>query len=241
MSTLGRQQREFLDAVLAGDDARALDPGRAAYRRTIEATWRAALAGQFPVVERLVGPAFFGEAARHYARAHPSASGNLHDFGARFAAFLETYGPAQGLGYLPDVARLEWALHEAFHAPGAPPFDFAALAQVEPQAHADLRFHLHPAVRLVQSPHPVLAIWEANQPGRDGTPEGDGGPACVLVRRDDEQAWPEALAADAHAFLARCLAGERLGEIADRLSDPESLPELLQAQVAAGTIAGFSR
>lgn len=240
MSGLAERQQAFLDAVLGSDEG-ALDPGQAVYRRTILATWRGALAGQFPVVERLVGPAFFGEAARRYGLAHPSVSGNLHDYGARFASFLASHGPAQSLAYLPDVARLEWALHEAFHAPHAPPFDRDALAAVAPEDYPDLRFRLDPAVRLVGSPHPVLALWEANQPTRDGTPDATEGPARVLVFRDAEVAWPEALESDAFSFLEACNRGETLEAIAGRLQTPETLPALLQRFVASGVIAGFAR
>jgi len=240
MSDLSRSQQAFLAAVLDPASEDTLDPGHAVYRRTILATWRGALAGQFPVVERLVGPAFFSEAARRYARAHPSASGNLHDFGLRFPAFLADYPHAAGLPYLADVARLEWALHRAFHAPGAAAFDRAALARVAPEEHPGLRLHLHPAAQLVRSAFPILAIWEANQPGRDGTPEGEGGEAWVLVRRDEEVAWPEAIDAHEWHFLKACARGERLEDIAEGLPDPAALPELLRRHVEAGTLAGFS-
>lgn len=240
MSALARLLQAFLTAVLDPAAGDALDPGYATYRRTILATWRGALAGQFPVVERLVGPAFFSEAALRYARAHPSSSGNLHDFGLRFPAFLADYPHAAGLPYLADVARLEWALHRAFHAPGAAAFDRAALARVAPQAYPGLRLHLHPAAQLVRSAFPVLAIWEANQPGRDGTPQGEAGEVLVLVRRDDEVAWPEAIDAHEWLFLEACARGERLGDIAEALPDPAALPVLLRRHVEAGTLAGFS-
>lgn len=240
MSDLARLQQDFLAAVLDPASEDTLDPGYAAYRRTILATWRGALAGQFPVVERLVGPAFFSEAALRYARARPSSSGNLHDFGLQFPAFLASYPHAAQLPYLADVARLEWALHHAFHAPGAEVFDRAALARVAPQDYPSLRLHLHPAAQLVRSTFPVLAIWEANQPGRDGTPQGGAGEALVLVRRDDEVAWPEAIDIHEWHFLEACARGERLEDIAEGLPDPAVLPELLRRHVEAGTLAGFS-
>ena len=129
MGELARLQADFLDAVVDPANAGrapALRAGRigsaerlAVYRHNLHSNWRAALADTHPVVERLVGPAFFGEAARRYAIAHPSASGDLNRFGAGFARFLGAYEHARDLPYLADVARLEWAWHECFHAADA--------------------------------------------------------------------------------------------------------------------------
>ena len=166
MTPLAARQRDFLAAVRGERDPGAL----AIYREQALAGWRHALAAAYPVVERLVGPAFFGEAADRHADAHPSASGDLHEYGREFARFLASYPFAASLPYLPDVARLEWAVHEAGFASDAPSFDIAALAAVETARQPELVLAFAPATRLLQSAHPVVALWEANQPGEDGTP-----------------------------------------------------------------------
>ena len=61
--------------------------------------------------------------------------------------------------YLPDVAKLEWAMDSVFHAADAVPLDLQALAAVPPEVFATLRFDLHPASRIVCSPYPILRIW----------------------------------------------------------------------------------
>jgi hypothetical protein len=131
-----------------------------------------------------VGEAFFHEAATRFARADPPACGDLNRFGGGFGDFLAGYAPASAMPWLADVARLEWACHEASLAGDGDPLDFAALARVGPEAQGDLCFSLHPSARMVRSTWPILAIWEANQPDRDGTPERDGGEDCVLVWRE---------------------------------------------------------
>jgi hypothetical protein len=193
VSTLARIQADFLAAAIDASQASrapAVRGGRmppaerlAIYRRNLHANWRGALADTFPVVARLVGESFFAEAARRYALAHPSSSGDLHRFGAGFPDFAGAYPHARDLPYLRDVARLEWAWHESFHAGDAPPMDLAALARVPGDRHGDIRFTLHPAARLVDSEHPILAIWEANQPERDGTPGRFEGADTVIVHR----------------------------------------------------------
>ena len=82
----------------------------AAYRRNITVNLSSALALTYPVVERVVGAAFFREAARAHALLEPSRSGDLNDYGANFADFVDSYAHAATMPYLSDLARLEWQL-----------------------------------------------------------------------------------------------------------------------------------
>lgn len=240
--SLARTQAEFLEAVLDPRGA-ALSPGLEVYRRTVRANLGGALAAAYPVVLRLVGDAFFAEAAQRYVRANPSRSGDLHDYGATFGAFLEVYEPARKLAYLPDVARLEWACHESHHAADAQPFEFAALARVATQSLGEVRFQLHPAARLLRSFHPVAAIWEANQPPRDGTPDRLDGPDHVLVRRVELQVRVERIDAADWTLLAGFAAGAGLAAASAALA-PGDAQRILAASLARfvrdGVICGFT-
>lgn len=239
MSALARLQGQFLASIF--DAAPASDEGVAIYRRNVLGNLHNALASIYPVVKRLVGDAFFREAAERFARACPSTSGDLHEFGGAFADFLAGYPFAAALPYLPDVARLEWAVHESFHAADAPPLDYAALARVPPRRYGELRFRLHPSVRLARSPHPVLAIWEANQEGRDGMPERSSGEERVLVRREELAVRPMALDERGWAFLSALERGASLEEAGEPLGDAagDDLADTLARFAAAGVIAAF--
>lgn len=238
MTRLARRQREFL-AALRGEGT--LPPSLAHYRGQLQAGWRAALADTYPVTERLVGPAFFAEAARRYAIARPSRSGDLHAYGEAFAAFLATYEHAAPLPWLADMARLEWALHAAQFAADAPPFDAAALAAVPTGRHGAIRLRLHPAVSLLRSTWPLVPWWEANQPGRDGTPvEGVAAGHGVLVTRADHAARPWTLDAAEWTALEAWTTGATLAEVADALGDGGArLPSLLARLFTAGAFRGF--
>lgn len=233
-------QRDFLASLLDGEPAAfAAQPDDAMdfYRGAVEATREAALAAAYPVVERLVGEAFFGEAAHAYARAHPSTSGDLHGFGHRFAEFIGAYVPAASLEYLADVARLEWAVHESAHAADARAFDFAALASIPESAHGKLCARLAPATRCLRSCHPVVAIFEANAAGRDGVPERLEGPDHVMVRRADGNVAVERVDAAAWRFLAALARGEALESASACLEEHEArMPALLAGWIATGVI-----
>ena len=230
MSSLAALQRDVLCSLL--DEDRELAPGLAVYRRGVRGNQAAALAATYPVVQRLVGEAFFAEAARRYALAHPSASGDLNDYGERFPAFLATYPHAATLPYLPDVARLEWACHECEMAPDAATFDFAALAAMPPHEHAGLRFTLHPSVRLVESVHPIVSIHAANAPGRDGTPDRMHGAQLALVHRVDAHARVQPCERAQFALLEALARGESLGVT-------RAPPDQLAGFVASGVISAF--
>jgi hypothetical protein len=238
VSALAAFQRQFMDALYAPrppDDARL-----AIYHAAVRANWARALGAAYPVTRRLVGDAFFAAAAEAYAPAHPSRSGDLAAFGDRFADFLGAYGPAAALTYLPDVAGLEWAVHESAAAADAPALDFSALQRVPAARHGALRLRLHPAVRLLESAHPVVAIWEANQPDRDGTPARLEGGDRVLVARRGSQAAPRSLAPAEWNLLGALARGRTLDEACEALGEEAALLQrMLVAHAAEGVVCGF--
>ena len=232
MTALARLQRDFM-AVLAREDA-----GPAAiHRRNVVSARHDALAATYPVVRRLVGDAFFRALALRYGAAHPSRSGDLHLYGDALPRFVADDPFAAALPYLPDVARLEWACHESLHAADAPPLDAAALARVPAERAHAIRFVLHPSVRLLACGHPVAALWEANQPERDGTPDRteDADRVCVWrdasgvhVRRMEPYAWELVCALAGGASLEAALEGGAGGDA------------VLAWLGAGGLIAGFT-
>jgi hypothetical protein len=237
--SLGRQQREFLDAVLAEKEPG--DPRLAIYHRSARANRVAALAAAYPVVRRLVGQAFFDEAAARYGDTFPSRSGDLNVFGARFAAFLDRYPHAQGLPYLADVARLEWAVHESrLSAPGEA-LDYLALGAVPAGDLGRVIFRLRPSVRLVASPHPILSIWQANQDDRDGTPERTQGPEHVAVRVDATlEPVPLAVEPAEWALLQAFERGESLAQAAAGCAEQGwDLEAALATLATLHVLAGF--
>lgn len=239
MMALAQRQAAFLAALF--DAAPAASPALALYRRNVLAGLHDALAAAFPVVRRLVGEAFFREAAERFARAHPSRSGDLHEFGGAFPGFLRAYPHAAALAYLGDVASLEWALHEAGLARDEALLAPAALAAVPPERAGELRLRLHAAVRLVRSDHPVQAIWEANQPSRDGTLSRPPHAEAVLIARPRDEVQLHGLAPGEWRFAQAVRRGASLAEAADAMGDAASaLPALLVRLANAGAFCGFA-
>lgn len=245
--SLLESQRGFAAALLA--DEEPADRGLAVYRATVRTNWRRALAATYEVVKRIVGEPFFHAAADAYAMRHPSREGDLNGYGDRFGDFLERYDPARGLAYLPDVARLEWALDECLRAAPSPHAPAAVLADLGRVMAEDLvrsGFVLAPSCRLVLSGHPVLAVWRVHQADHRGplAVDWESGGDRVLVRRDEAGASLESLPPAEAAFLAALAAGESLGEaLAKAVSEDGAFDvgATLGRRIADGTLAGISR
>ncbi len=164
-------------------DARVLDR-LALYRGNVSAAWEKALANAYPVVRALVGDEFFGGLAQAYARAHPSVSGDLNRFGARFAEFIDGFEHTRSLPYLGDVAALEWSVHAAHSAADPVVLTRERIAAFPPDELLTARFALHPACAWLRSPFPIATIWRAHQPqAQVALPDSlDRGELALVVR-----------------------------------------------------------
>lgn len=214
------------------------------YRNNVAIGLGEALQAVYPVVARLVGAEFFAHLADQFIGRHPPASGNLHDFGRELAGFLADFAPAAGLAYLPDVARLEWAWHEAFHAADHAPFDFARLAGVAAERYEALRFVLHPSARLVSSPYPIERIWRSNQPEEAGEEaiELSAGPSRLLVIRRGLEVTVETLTPGEAALLSALARGAAFAQACAAALAAEAdfdIAQSLRDHVLRGTVVDF--
>jgi hypothetical protein len=187
------------------------------YRNNLREGFRRALAIGFPVIERLVGEAFFRQLAAGFLRVHPSRRGNLHHIGKPFPAWLETRFKDTGYAYLPDVAKLEWAYQEALVARDAPALRVEALRDIDPALYEQLTFQFHPACAFVRSAFPIVRIWQANQPesSSDEVIDLSSGGDNVLVTRTPEGVELHRLPDEQYVFLQSLACGEPLGTALD--------------------------
>ncbi|WP_229427293.1 MNIO family bufferin maturase [Massilia atriviolacea] len=186
------------------------------YRGNLGVTWNKALAAACPVLRQLVGDDFFGALARAYGKAHPSVDADLNRFGAGFAGFLDDFPPVADYPYLPDMARLEWALHRAHYAADAPALGAEALASLTPDAFEQARYALHPACSLIGSRWAVVSLWQAHQPGSGvDFPADMDRPGAALVARPLWKTEVLALSPAHAAALGALAGGYTMGEALD--------------------------
>ena len=201
-----------LDATIPSGVAARGEYGRergfSVYRNNIQVGLVDALARTFPVSLRLVGEPFFRGMARRYVADNKPRDPVLLNYGDTFGDFIEGFVPAQGLPYLSDVARLEFAWQRAYHAADAQALTFATL-ETKASTGSDVAWIWHPAARIVASPFPVGSIWLAHQTDTVGD-VGSWDPEMVLISRPEMAVSLTVLAPPIGAFACALWAGSDL-------------------------------
>jgi hypothetical protein len=232
-------QRAFAAALLdpeAEVPAGVLDPeGRPApkrfsvYRNNVASSLTRALEAAFPTVKKLVGDEFFAAMAGVFLRAHPPRSRMLMLYGEGMPEFLEAFPPVQHLSYLPDVARVDQAMRESYHA--------ADSQRLIGEDVARLRLQLAPSLRLVRSRWPVVSIWAANH---EGGPSPQPKAEDALILRPEFDPRPQALPLGGATFIAGLQQGQRLGEALEASGGALDLPAVLALMIQGRAITGVS-
>ncbi|MEM1428024.1 MAG: DNA-binding domain-containing protein [Pseudomonadota bacterium] len=240
---MGVSQSAFHEALL--DPARAVpegltDPeGRPAgkrfdvYRNNVVASLSDALATGFPVIAKLLGPENFRALAVAYSRAHPPRSPLMMHMGGDLPAFLEGFEPLAKYGYMADVARLELALRDSYHAADAAPIAPDVLVTLGEAGLATARVALASAVRLVQSPWPIVQIWRFNM---EGGAQPQPGAEAALVTRPGFDPKINALSPGGAVLVAKLRYGVALGPAAEAAAEAE--PGFDPSSTIAALLAG---
>ncbi|MCK6407524.1 MAG: putative DNA-binding domain-containing protein [Rhodocyclaceae bacterium] len=183
------------------------------YRNNVTVSLIEALADTFPVVQQLVGEAFFHAMAGEFVRRSPPVSPVLAWYGDTFADFVAAFPPAAGVPYLADVARLEYARVLAFHAADADPVPVAEIAGWlnDPEALPTLRLQLHPSLQVIDSTFAIVSLWGAHQGLGDLATVDPVQAECALVLRHGLSIEVMGIPAADGRFLAAMQAGAALG------------------------------
>lgn len=203
-----------------------------------------ALASNFPALAQLLGETDFQQLASAYVRAHESPYFSIRYYGDHLAEFLASTEPYASAPVLAELARWEWTLGEVFDAADTEPVTHEALARVEPQRWAQLRFGFHPSVQRLQLQWNVPQIWQAATEERD--------PPAVSFTQEAQPwlAWRQelttyfrSLAKTEGAVLDAARRGWPFGELCTLLCEelgeaqaPLQAATLLRGWVAAGLI-----
>lgn len=256
MSALSELQQRFA-ATMLDDEASTLalkehlageghrrSAGLTAYRRSVQAILAGAVQATYPIIESIVGSAFLAEAARRYALAVPSRSGDLNDYGDGFNQFLSAYPAAEKLPYLPDVAAMEWAVHTVFGAANGPTQDLTLMANTPPEHWEALHFQIDPACTSLSSRWPLVRIWQVNQSGYSGDFSVDFSLAqSVLIHRREGNVQVDEITPAEMTLLAKLANHASLAEAVDAaeaVSADIDLAESLSTFIRLGVIRAAS-
>lgn len=209
----GRERRDL--AALVRGDRIAAAARLAIYRHHLRHSLTGALAATFPTVQALVGADFFARLVGDFVAISLPEQPVLTEYGADLPCYIADYAPAEGLPYLADIARLDWALNAAFHV--GPPRcltveDLSAVASERLPSHG---MALPAGACLINSLYPIDRIWQASQLGAgEGTVELEAGPCRLVVLPGVPSSFFLSLSGAEAAFLAALSDGGTLEQAA---------------------------
>ncbi|TFV36235.1 DUF2063 domain-containing protein [Bradyrhizobium frederickii] len=199
--------------IVIGPNGKAASRRYDVYRNNVTVSLIEALAAVYPAVQRITGAEFFRAMARFHVRSHPPTSPLLFEYGRDVPEFIARYEHAQAMPWLPDVARIERAWLDAYHAADALPLSPARLSAVT-HGLADLVFVPHPATRCLRSQYAAVTIFAAN---RDDAPVmriDASTPEDALITRPEFDVTVRRLPPGGAVFADGLMSGRPLGEAA---------------------------
>lgn len=187
------------------------------YRNNIVGSLSDIMVASFPVLEKVVGKPFLEGMSRSFILKNPPAQGCLNYYGRGFAEFIEGFEPAKSLAYLPDIARLEIAMNDAYYALDDAALDAQDLARIDPEKLGDLNLRLRDYVHLLSSPFALLDIRDFALAGGDGEAPVLEREIFIMVHRPKFDAQMVVLDAAAFNMLTKFKQGATLGEAVEEV------------------------
>jgi Putative DNA-binding domain len=165
--------------------------------------------------------------------------------GGGCASGIESAEQQHSLAFLPDVARLENAWVEAYHAEDAAPATVAELAALSPDCLPNTRIAFHPAARLLRFATPAASVWASAQSCDQPAAPTLGSPEDALITRPDCEVRVRVLPPLAYDFALSLREGATLVEAVAAVNDPAfdfgaHLVGLVESGAVASIIPGRS-
>jgi hypothetical protein len=227
-----------IPTVVAGPKSKAAVKRYNVYRNNVTVSLINALAAAFPATLRITGVDFFRAMARFYVRATPPTSPLLFEYGCDFPDFIERYEYAQSVPWLADVARIERAWLDAYHAADIRPLMPHELAAIAAERLPNIVLKPHPATRVIRSRFSAVTIFTANRADGPASRLDEAvEPEDALLTRPALEVEVRQLPPGGAIFLGRLMTGESLGAAASAAfseSPSFDLPANIRGLLEAG-------
>ncbi|MGH7857796.1 MAG: HvfC/BufC family peptide modification chaperone, partial [Candidatus Binatia bacterium] len=205
-----RRLPQGLEGLIAGDERLSAIARLDVYANMYFYRILDILKEDFPAVLAVVGDVRFHNLVTSYLIEHPSTHPSVRYLGRQLASFIARHDLSKEWPWLADLARLEWAILEAFDGPDAEPLDAARLRELPPERWASARFRFAPTLQVVKATAPVHVVWSR---ANEGEPFSaiEAEPTNLRVWRKDLGVLHRVIPAVELAALEAVLAGEDFG------------------------------
>lgn len=186
-----------------------------------------ALKEAFEAVRHVIGEKSFWTLAQAYALAYPSQEYNLSLAGRHLPGFLEDSSFAHEYAFLADLARLEWAVSEAFHSFDKAPQDLSALSGLDLEDWEKVSLEFQPSLRLMHSAWPVLDVWrERKTPHEKIKINLQNRPQWIVISRLELKVRSESVAPLEYECLDLLRQGRALGDVCGVIAEKAGEEEI---------------
>jgi len=232
-------QAEFKDYLFSGANEAAFAPLVAAnngidvshrldvYRNAYYIRLQEALAHDFPALLACMGDAAFGREMAAYLKACPSTSPSLRQLGEQLPGYLSDHNTPS----LADLARLEWAILEAFDAADTGVLTAEALQNIPPERWQDLYFELHPSVSVLDVSAHAYEAWNAHRQRQSLPVQQNNSMVPLLIWRSPGGPVIKSVSTECHVLLVSLRDRLSFAQVCERLA--VVMPFDNVAQVAA--------
>lgn len=221
---------------IVGPDGKPAPKRFGVYRNNVTVSLIEALKATFPAVCSLVGDEFFKMMARTYLRSHPADSAVMLEYGRGFANFISSFTPAQSLPFLGDVARVDRAWLDAYHAADAEPLNPERLSGLSDGQLGKVRFEFHPAAKLIRSDYPIYDLWMAGKNDQANAQIDPGRVQNIAISRPSYEINTFKVSPASGLFIHSLMQGEALGMASELVVNDDNfdLIRILKFLVGSG-------
>jgi hypothetical protein len=216
--------------------------GLGIYRHAYRARLIECLADDFSALQALLGENHFDRIAESVIVDSPPREKTLNRYGRHVITFLRRHPSATSFGDLAlDIARLEWAIVEAIHAPLAPPIPHDLLAKIPQSEWPGIRLKVAPSLRIISSRWPIDMMYRQHLRGEvPVVPLPD--PEFLLVFRRPDGLQRIAMVPERGRLISSLVRGLSLGEALARTRlGPEDVCDAIATVVSAGVFTSFTK
>ena len=199
--------------------------GLAIYQNNLLATASRALKITYPVIDKLLGDEALRLLARQLLKKTPPASGDWADWGEDLNELLIASPLTDEYPFLPDIATLEWLLHQASRAPETA-FKSETLSLLVGTPLETLMIQMAASVQLIESDYPIDIIWRAHQETHGQFSLDTNhlaeelnrhqGPCRLLIYQQHKQPHMQRISATEYKWIRDIFEDHNLDELLDR-------------------------
>jgi hypothetical protein len=171
-----------------------------------------ALASDYPALKHFLGDEGFFDLVRDYVQVHPSRNFSLNPLGRHLPEFVKSAAGLKRPDFCHELARLEWAVAQAFDGPETPRLSEAQIAAVPPEAWETARLEPVGTFHLESFRYPVNDYLQTVIDDDHHHPKARLQDSWIAIYRRDFTVYRLDLSRAAHDLLADLSRGTPLGD-----------------------------